>query len=92
MQVHFLPTLDFVHFACIKFCYFVCDNNFSTITMYLLQLAEISIDAATCLGMAMWEWCCVITATLYVYFVDKCHPYILLISTKSFSLVIRGLQ
>ena len=29
------------------------------------------------LGM---EWCCVITATLYVYFVDECHPYILLIS------------
>ena len=31
----------------------------------------------------MWELCCVITATLYVYFVEQCHPYILLISTKS---------
>ena len=33
----------------------------------------------------MWEWCCVIiTATLYVCFVDQCHPYILLIFMKSF--------
>ena len=31
----------------------------------------------------MWEWCCFITTTLYVYFVDQCHPYILLISMKS---------
>ena len=23
----------------------------------------------------MWEWCCHITASLYVYFVDMCHPY-----------------
>ena len=28
--------------------------------------------------------CYVITATLYVYFVDQCHPYIFLISTKLF--------
>ena len=32
----------------------------------------------------MWEWCCVITASLYVNFVDQGHPYIFLISTKSF--------
>ena len=25
-------------------------------------------------GMVMWEWCCVITATLCVCFVDQCHP------------------
>ena len=24
----------------------------------------------------MWEWCYAIIATLYVYFVDQCHPYI----------------
>ena len=30
--------------------------------------------------MVMWEWCCVITTTLYMYFVDQYHPYILLIS------------
>ena len=41
-----------------------------------LQLAGIS-TAATYVGMVMWEWCCVITAILYVYFVDQCHPYIL---------------
>ena len=29
--------------------------------------------------MVTWEWCCVITSTLYVYFVDPCHPYILLL-------------
>ena len=34
------------------------------------------------IGMLMCEWRCVISATLYVYFVD--HLYILLISTKSF--------
>ena len=33
---------------------------------------------------ATLQWCCVITATLYVYFVDQCRPYILLISMKSF--------
>ena len=36
--------------------------------------------AATCVGMVMWEWCCVTAATLYVYFVDQCHPYIFWIS------------
>ena len=30
----------------------------------------------------MWEWRCVIIVTLYVYFVDQCHRYILLISMK----------
>ena len=33
---------------------------------------------ATYVGMVIREWCCVIT--LYVHFVDQCHPYILLIS------------
>ena len=47
-----------------------------------LQL-EIS-TAATYVGMVMWEWCCVITATLYRYFVDQCHLYILLVLMKSF--------
>ena len=32
--------------------------------------------------MVMWKWYCVITATLYVYFVDQCHSYIPLISTE----------
>ena len=27
----------------------------------------------------MWEWCCVITDTLYVYFVDQYHSYILIV-------------
>ena len=30
--------------------------------------------------MVVWEWCCVIMATLCVYSVDQCYPYILLIS------------
>ena len=42
----------------------------------MLQLAEIS-TAATYVGMVIWEWCCVIIASLYVYFVDQCLPYIL---------------
>ena len=36
-----------------------------------LQLAEICTAATYYVGMV-----CVITATLYVYFVDQCHPYI----------------
>ena len=46
------------------------------------QLQIVNSTAATHVGMVIWEWCCVIIATLYVYFV--LHPYILLISTKSF--------
>ena len=40
-----------------------------------LQLAEIS-TAATYVGMIMCEWRCVITATLYVYFVDHAVPFL----------------
>ena len=44
-------------------------------TISFAELAEIP-TVATYLGMVMWEWCCVVTATLYVYLVDQCHPYI----------------
>ena len=44
--------------------------------MCKLQLAEVS-SAATYVGMVICEWHCVITVTLYVYFVDQCHLHIL---------------
>ena len=52
-------------------------NNHPYISSCKLQLAEISTPA-TYIGMVIWEWCRVITGTLYVYFVDQCHPYIFL--------------
>ena len=46
------------------------------------DVSEIS-TAATYVGIVLVGM--VLTATLpYVYFVDQCHPYILLMSTKSF--------
>ena len=54
-----------------------CDNtapfplNHLHINSCKLQLAEIS-TATIYVGMVMWEWCCVITAT---YFVSQCHFY-----------------
>ena len=50
-------------------------HNHPYISSCKLQIAEIP-TAATYVGMVMWEWCCVITVTLYVYFVDQCHHYI----------------
>ena len=47
-------------------------HNHPYISSCKLQLAVIS-TAATYVGMVMWGWCCVITAPLYVYFVDQCH-------------------
>ena len=49
-------------------------HNHPYISSCKVQLDEIS-TAATCVGMVMWELCCVITATLYVHFIDQCHPF-----------------
>ena len=56
----------------------ICELDVNTLWSEQLQLAEIS----TAIGLVIWEWCSVITATLYVYFVDHYHPYILLIIYK----------
>ena len=56
--------------------------NHPYISTCMLQPAQMS-TAATYVGMVMWEWCCVIFTRLYVYFVDQCYHYILLISTNS---------
>ena len=46
----------------------------------------ISQLVTTNVGMVMWEWCCVITAILYVYFVDHCHAQHL--SMNSFYIIL----
>ena len=51
-------------------------HNHSYTSSCKLQLRLFFICAATYLGMVMWEWCCVITATFYVYFVDQFHLYL----------------
>ena len=51
-------------------------NNHPYISSCIKKICKLQL-ATTYVGMVMWEWC-VITATLYVYFVDQCHPYILL--------------
>ena len=50
-------------------------HNHHNINSCKLQLAEIS-TTATYVAMVMWEWCRDIIATLHVYFVEQCHPYI----------------
>ena len=75
---------DWQYVICCQICIQkYLQSSFTDINLVCkLQLAEIS-TAASYVGMVMCEWRCVVTATLYVYFVDQCHPYILLISAKS---------
>ena len=46
----------------------LCNLQFVTCS-YRLQVELV----ATFVGMVMWQRCCVITATLYVYSVDQCR-------------------
>ena len=59
-------------------------HNHPYISSCKLQLSEVS-SAVTYVGIVTCDWCCVIIATLYMYFVDQCHPQLhFLASMKSF--------
>ena len=41
--------------------------------------------------MVMWDSACIVLQSLFAYFVCHCHPYIFLISMKSFFFVCIGI-
>ena len=62
-----------------KFAVIIQQHSHITMHPYIssckFQRAKIS-TSATYVGNVMWEWYCVITATLYVYFVDHAVPFL----------------
>ena len=56
-------------------------HNHLSISIYIATvITKLQLEAISVGMLVMWEWCYVITstATLYVYFVDQSHPYILI--------------
>lgn len=64
--------------------YITNPHNHPYISSCKLQFSEIS-TAAAYVRMVMCELCCVITATLYVYFVDQCHPFFILYTSNNYN-------